>query len=83
MNVSELEKENVELTVENESLSNQNNALRYVLSVFQNSMTDSQRAELQVIYQHTRDQHLNNFDLDEDEAESLEALFDLLEDILG
>ncbi|SMB82359.1 hypothetical protein SAMN05660772_02078 [Pasteurella testudinis DSM 23072] len=76
------EDEIIELTVENQQMAHRLAAARLVLELFQNTMTSAQSSQLHEMYQRTRDQHLNNFDLDEDQAEEIEALFDLLEAVL-
>ena len=57
-------------------------ALEQILALFLFHKTETQHRELLGYYEYIRDQHLNNADLDEDQAEKIEAVFDALEDVL-
>lgn len=59
-----------------------NQALRHVLLVLQNSMTDNQRAELTDLYQQTNDRLQGDIDLTEEQTEILESLQFALENVL-
>lgn len=59
-----------------------NQALRHVLLVLQNSMTDNQRAELTDLYQQTSDRLQDDTDLTEEQTEILESLQFALENVL-
>ena len=83
MEISKLEEQNDALTAENERLNHQIEAFWQLLAVFQTSMNENQRNQLVALYQQTRAQHLNNLALDEAQGETLEALLDLLEDVLN
>ena len=58
-------------------------ALEDLLAFFHHHITDAQKLELRRYYEYIRDQHLNNFDLDEHQAEKIEAVFDVLEAFLS
>lgn len=77
-----VEDEVIELTVENQSLNNQIQAYSRILDELLPTLTNQQRARLSKMYAHERQQLLNNFDLDEEQTEELEALVDLLEQYL-
>ncbi|BBE95126.1 hypothetical protein BV058_00917 [Haemophilus influenzae] len=57
-------------------------ALEDLLAFFRHHITNAQKQELHRYYEYIRDQHLNNFSLDEDQAEKIEAVFDALESFL-
>lgn len=59
-----------------------NQALRHVLLVLQNSMTDNQRAELTDLYQQTNDRLQGDIGLTEEQTEILESLQFALENVL-
>lgn len=59
-----------------------NQALRHVLLVLQNSMTDNQRAELTDLYQQTNDRLQDDIGLTEEQTEILESLQFALENVL-
>lgn len=59
-----------------------NQALRHVLLVLQNSMTDNQRAELTDLYQQTSDRLQGDIGLTEEQTEILESLQFALENVL-
>lgn len=76
------EQQLIELTVENAQNRLRIHALEQILALFLHHKTETQHRELLGYYEYIRDQHLNNFSLDEDQAEKIEAIFDALEDVL-
>ena len=76
------EQQLIELIVENAQNRLRIHALEQILALFLHHKTDKQQQALQHYYEYIRDQHLNNFSLDEDQAEKIEAVFDALEDVL-
>lgn len=71
-----------DLNFEIHELELRNQALRHVLLVLQNSMTDNQRAELTDLYQQTSDRLQDDTDLTEEQTEILESLQFALENVL-
>lgn len=71
-----------DLNFEIHELELRNQALRHVLLVLQNSMTDNQRAELTDLYQQTNDRLQGDIDLTEEQTEILESLQFALENVL-
>lgn len=71
-----------DLNFEIHELELRNQALRHVLLVLQNSMTDTQRAELTDLYQQTSDRLQDDTDLTEEQTEILESLQFALENVL-
>ena len=71
-----------DLNLEIHELELRNQALRHVLLVLQNSMTDTQRAELTDLYQQTSDRLLGDIALTEEQTEILESLQFALENVL-
>ena len=76
------EEQFIELTVENSQNRLRIHALEQIIALFLHHKTDEQQQALHQYYEYIRDQHLNNFSLDEDQAEKIEAVFDALEDVL-
>ena len=70
------------LNFEIHELELRNQALRHVLLVLQNSMTDNQRAELTDLYQQTSDRLQGDIGLTEEQTEILESLQFALENVL-
>lgn len=71
-----------DLNFEIHELELRNQALRHVLLVLQNSMTDNQRAELTDLYQQTSDRLQDDTGLTEEQTEILESLQFALENVL-
>lgn len=71
-----------DLNFEIHELELRNQALRHVLLVLQNSITDNQRAELTDLYQQTSDRLQDDTDLTEEQTEILESLQFALENVL-
>ena len=65
------EEQFIELTVENSQNRLRIHALEQILALFLHHKTDKQQQALHGYYEYIRDQHLNNFYLDEDQAERL------------
>lgn len=80
--LQQLESEIIDLSVEIQRLQHENNALQLIIDALQTTFSSSQQSVLQKMYQRTRDQHLNNLDLDEDQAEAIEALLFALEPLV-
>lgn len=72
----------IELTVKNEEQANQLKAKSTILDLLKPHLTSNQRSLLEQLYEHARYQHLENFELEEDQSEAFEALSDELEAFL-
>lgn len=64
----------IELTVEVENLRHQLNAKNIILDDLKGRLTDYQRKRLDRLFERSRRQYLNDLDLEEEQAEALEAI---------
>ncbi|EEY10665.1 TPA: hypothetical protein PXE20_000625 [Mannheimia haemolytica] len=73
----------IELTVEVENLRHQLNAKNIILDDLEGRLTDYQRKRLDRLFERSRRQYLNDLDLEEEQAEALEAICNELESFLA
>ncbi|NBB66942.1 hypothetical protein [Mannheimia haemolytica] len=77
------ENEIIELTVEVENLRHQLHAKNIILDDLKGRLTDYQRKRLDRLFERSRRQYLNDLDLEEEQAEALEAICNELESFLA